>query len=92
MAKETLIIIDYGSGNLHSAAKSFEHVVANEAREVEVKISDKPEDVLAADRQHHVQYCGACKTPSGIDRLRKRCSVIDVIRFPVERSVSVQSP
>ena len=50
MAKETLIIIDYGSGNLHSAAKSFEHVVANEAREVEVKISDKPEDVLAADR------------------------------------------
>lgn len=50
MAKETLIIIDYGSGNLHSAAKSFEHVVANEARDVEVKISSNAEDVLKADR------------------------------------------
>lgn len=50
MAQETLIIIDYGSGNLRSAAKSFEHVIANEARDVVVTISDKPEDVLAADR------------------------------------------
>lgn len=50
MSKETLIIIDYGSGNLHSAAKSFEQVIANEARDVEVKISDKPDEVLKADR------------------------------------------
>ena len=50
MSKETLIIIDYGSGNLRSAAKSFEHVIKNEARNVTVKVSNKPEDILKADR------------------------------------------
>ena len=43
---ETLIIIDYGSGNLRSAAKAFEHVSKN----ITVKISNKPEDLLKADR------------------------------------------
>ena len=46
MAKETLIIIDYGSGNLRSAAKAFEHV----SKDITVKISNKPEDLLKADR------------------------------------------
>ena len=50
MAKETVLIVDYGSGNLRSAAKSFEHVVKHEARDVSVKISAKPEDILKADR------------------------------------------
>ena len=50
MAKESIIIIDYGSGNLRSAEKSFEHVGKNEARDINVKISDKPEDVRNADR------------------------------------------
>ena len=50
MAKETIIIIDYGSGNLRSAAKAFEHVVAGEAIDAEVIISDKADDVLKADR------------------------------------------
>lgn len=43
---ETLIIIDYGSGNLRSAAKAFEHV----SSDITVKISNKPEDLLKADR------------------------------------------
>ena len=50
MTKEKVLIIDYGSGNLHSAAKSFEHVIKNEARDVTVSVSDKPEDLLKADR------------------------------------------
>lgn len=50
MTKETVLIIDYGSGNLRSAAKAFEHVIKNEARDVTVKISDKPDDLLKADR------------------------------------------
>lgn len=50
MSKETIVIIDYGSGNLRSAAKAFEHVVANEALDVDVRISGEAEDVLAADR------------------------------------------
>ena len=46
MAKETVLIIDYGSGNLRSAAKAFEHLHKN----IDVKISNKPEDLLKADR------------------------------------------
>ncbi|PCJ99074.1 MAG: imidazole glycerol phosphate synthase subunit HisH [Zetaproteobacteria bacterium] len=43
---ETIIIIDYGSGNLRSAAKAFEHV----STDTTVKISNRPEDLLNADR------------------------------------------
>ncbi len=50
MTKEKVLIIDYGSGNLHSAAKSFEHVIKNEARDVSISVSDKPEDLLKANR------------------------------------------
>ncbi|NCT41730.1 MAG: imidazole glycerol phosphate synthase subunit HisH [Alphaproteobacteria bacterium] len=50
MSKETIIIIDYGSGNLRSAAKAFEHVITRDGVNAEVLISDKAEDVLKADR------------------------------------------
>ncbi len=50
MAKETLLIIDYGSGNLRSAQKSFEHVCKNNNHDLNILISDKPEDILKADR------------------------------------------
>jgi len=50
MAKETVLIIDYGSGNLRSAAKSFEKVISDETRDCDVLISDKPEDILKATR------------------------------------------
>lgn len=35
---------------MRSAAKSFEHVIANLALDIDVKISSKPEDILAAER------------------------------------------
>ncbi|MBL4803887.1 MAG: imidazole glycerol phosphate synthase subunit HisH [Alphaproteobacteria bacterium] len=50
MSKERIVIIDYGSGNIRSAAKAFEHVIANEAIEARVLISGQAEDVLSADR------------------------------------------
>ena len=50
MAKETVLIIDYGSGNLRSAAKSFEKVMRDEGRDVKVIISNKADDLLKADR------------------------------------------
>lgn len=50
MAKETVVIIDYGSGNLRSAQKSFERVIADEGRDVDVVVSGKAEDILSADR------------------------------------------
>ena len=50
MAKDSVVIIDYGSGNLRSAAKAFAHVVARRGLGVEVKISADPQDVLSASR------------------------------------------
>lgn len=46
MAKNNITIIDYGSGNIRSAAKAFEHI----NKDVTVKISNKPKDILSADR------------------------------------------
>ncbi len=50
MSKETIVIIDYGSGNLRSAQKAFEHVVANEGIDARIIVSNRAEDVLTADR------------------------------------------
>lgn len=50
MARESVVIIDYGSGNLRSAAKAFERVRDDEGLEVEVKVSAKPEDLKKATR------------------------------------------
>jgi imidazole glycerol-phosphate synthase subunit HisH len=50
MAKETVVIIDYGSGNLRSAAKAFEHVIEEAGLDLQVKVSARPQDVLMASR------------------------------------------
>lgn len=50
MTQQTLVIIDYGSGNLRSAAKAFEHVIAEQNLDFIVKITSDPEDVAIADR------------------------------------------
>jgi glutamine amidotransferase len=43
-------IVDYGSGNLRSAAKAFERAAAEGATEAEVRVTSEPEIVAAADR------------------------------------------
>ena len=43
-------IIDYGSGNLHSAAKAFERAAREQGSKLAVKVTAEPEDVLAAER------------------------------------------
>ncbi|MBK5198018.1 MAG: imidazole glycerol phosphate synthase subunit HisH [Methyloceanibacter sp.] len=43
-------IIDYGSGNLHSAAKAFERAAREEGSKLAIKVTAEPSDVLAADR------------------------------------------
>lgn len=48
MAKDSVVIIDYGSGNLRSAAKAFEHVIVQENLGLTVKVSASLEDVLNA--------------------------------------------
>lgn len=47
-AGETTVIVDYGSGNLHSAEKAF--ALAARAAGGAIAVSDKPEDVARADR------------------------------------------
>ena len=43
-------IIDYGSGNLHSAAKAFERAAREEGSRLAVKVTSKPEDLRQAER------------------------------------------
>lgn len=47
MAK-TIVLIDYGSGNICSAAKALEHVVATESLPYEIIISKNPKDISNA--------------------------------------------
>ncbi len=47
---QRVVIIDYGSGNLHSAAKAFERAAGEAGAAAEIVVSAKAEDVRAADR------------------------------------------
>lgn len=43
-------IVDYGSGNLHSAHKAFERAARDHAISAEIRVTAKPEDIASADR------------------------------------------
>ena len=43
-------IVDYGSGNLRSAAKAFERMAAEEGIAARIEVTNKPETVAQADR------------------------------------------
>ncbi|MGZ8417743.1 MAG: imidazole glycerol phosphate synthase subunit HisH, partial [Methyloceanibacter sp.] len=43
-------IIDYGSGNLHSAAKAFERAARETGSTLAVKVTSSPDEVRAAER------------------------------------------
>ncbi|MQX37831.1 imidazole glycerol phosphate synthase subunit HisH [Roseospira navarrensis] len=45
-----LAIIDYGSGNLRSAAKAFERAALESRARLDIEVTDKPDLVVAADR------------------------------------------
>lgn len=46
----SLAIVDYGSGNLHSAHKALERAATAADFKGKIKVTSDPEDVLAADR------------------------------------------
>ncbi|MGU3284820.1 imidazole glycerol phosphate synthase subunit HisH [Methylobacterium mesophilicum] len=50
MSTETVAIIDYGSGNLHSAAKAFERAARESGRDARIRLTSDPAVVAAADR------------------------------------------
>ncbi len=45
----SLAIVDYGSGNLHSAHKAFERAASEAGFKGGIKVTAKPEEILAAD-------------------------------------------
>jgi glutamine amidotransferase len=47
---QRVVIIDYGSGNLHSAGKAFERAAREGEANASITISSDPADVRAADR------------------------------------------
>jgi imidazole glycerol-phosphate synthase subunit HisH len=47
---QTVAIIDYGSGNLHSASKAFERAARDSGIAARVVVTDAPEVVAKADR------------------------------------------
>ena len=47
---EQVAIIDYGSGNLHSAAKAFERATREAALDCTICVTSDPAVVQAADR------------------------------------------
>lgn len=47
---QRVVIIDYGSGNLHSAAKAFERSAREGNADAEIVVSARAEDVRTADR------------------------------------------
>jgi glutamine amidotransferase len=46
----TVAIVDYGSGNLHSAAKAFERAARDSGRDQPIVVTHEPAAVAAADR------------------------------------------
>ncbi|KPF70734.1 imidazole glycerol phosphate synthase subunit HisH [Bosea sp. AAP35] len=47
---QSVVIIDYGSGNLHSAAKAFERAAAESGIASTIRVTSEPDEVRAADR------------------------------------------
>lgn len=45
-----VVIVDYGSGNLRSAAKAFERAAAEEKIPAQVQVTSSPEAIAGADR------------------------------------------
>lgn len=46
----SLAIIDYGSGNLHSAAKAFERAARDSGQNTKVSVTSDPDDLRKAER------------------------------------------
>ncbi|MCB1720285.1 MAG: imidazole glycerol phosphate synthase subunit HisH [Alphaproteobacteria bacterium] len=82
MSKETIVIIDYGSGNLRSAAKAFERVIADEAIDAEVQVSGRPEDVLRADR---IVLPGQGAFGDCMDNLKATSGMIEALEQRVQK-------
>ncbi len=73
----TVAIIDYGSGNLHSAQKAFERAAREAGTNRAIRVTSRPEDMLAAE---HIVLPGVgafadCRR--GLDRVSGMVEALD---------------
>jgi glutamine amidotransferase len=66
---QRLTIINYGSGNLHSAAKAFERAARESESDVVIAVTDDPVAVLAADRVVLPGVGAFADCKAGVDRV-----------------------
>jgi glutamine amidotransferase len=72
----SVAIIDYGSGNLHSARKAFERATREASLSCEVRVTARPEDVLAAD---HIVLPGVGAFADCRRGLNRVCGMVDAL-------------
>lgn len=70
-----VVVLDYGTSNLRSVAKALEFIAGKEYR---VRISDDPQEILAADRvvfpgQGAIGQCMASLQEKGLDTVIYQC-------------------
>ena len=75
MKRQTVAVVDYGSGNLRSVSQAVQHVAANAG--FDVRVTSRAEDVFAADRvvlpgQGHMGDC-----VRELDRSGLKAAVLD---------------
>lgn len=75
------VLVDYDAGNLHSAEKAFQRM-ARETGSGEVRVSDRPEDVLAADR---IVLPGDGAFPACKKQLMDRTGLFEAIQEQVKQ-------
>jgi imidazole glycerol-phosphate synthase subunit HisH len=66
---QRLTIINYGSGNLHSAGKAFERAARESESDVAIAVTDDPAAVLAADRVVLPGVGAFADCKAGVDRV-----------------------
>ena len=82
LKRDTVVIIDYGSGNLRSAAKAFDRVISEENMNLEVIVSDRPEDLLTASR---IVLPGQGAFGDCIDGLKSRYDLYETLQQQVQQ-------
>lgn len=75
------VIIDYGSGNLRSAHRAFERAAKDHKINSQIVISDKPQDIEAAD---HIVLPGVGAFKDCYDGLNAREGVMDALQQAVQ--------
>jgi glutamine amidotransferase len=78
----SVTIVDYGSGNLHSAAKAFERAARESGHEQPIVVTSDPEQVARADRVVLPGVGAFADCRAGLDRI---AGMVDALNEAVRR-------